>query len=100
MLITQKLDIKTKTGDKMPNYSALHELDSPSSSIHTSMIAPDVLGVKIVGRLDSMNTGNMWRETHRELDRTSPRQVVVDASGIEYCDGSGRSNANQRYYYR
>ena len=73
----------------MPNYSSPNMPDSLSSSIHTSMIAPDVLGVKIIGRLDSMSTGNIWRETNLELDRTSPKQVIVDASEIEYCDGSG-----------
>jgi phospholipid/cholesterol/gamma-HCH transport system permease protein len=73
----------------MPKYSSPHMPDSPSSSFHTNMIAPSVLGVKIVGRLDSMSTGNIWRETNLELDRTSPKRVIVDASGIEYCDGSG-----------
>ncbi len=54
-----------------------------------SMIAPGVLGVKIIGRLDSTNTGNIWRETNLDFGRTSPKQVIVDASEIEYCDGSG-----------
>jgi anti-anti-sigma regulatory factor len=73
----------------MPNYNSPHMPDSPSSSFHTNMIAPSVLGVKIIGRLDSKTTGNIWRETNLELDRTSPKRVIVDASGIEYCDGSG-----------
>jgi phospholipid/cholesterol/gamma-HCH transport system permease protein len=62
---------------------------NPSSSIHTSMIAPGVLDVKIVGRLDSTSTGSIWHKTDLELDKTSPKQVIVDASEIEYCDGSG-----------
>ncbi|MEJ2656544.1 MAG: MlaE family lipid ABC transporter permease subunit [Desulfobacterales bacterium] len=73
----------------MPNYGSPHMPENSSSSIHTSMIAPGVLGVKIIGRLDSMSTGNIWRATSLELDRTSPKQVIVDASEIEYCDGSG-----------
>jgi len=81
--------MKTKTGDKMPNDGSALMPKTPSSSIHTSMIAPGVLGVKIIGRLDSMSTGNIWRETNLELDRTSPKRVIVDASEIEYCDGSG-----------
>jgi phospholipid/cholesterol/gamma-HCH transport system permease protein len=81
--------MKTKTGDKMPNDGSSLMPKTSSSSIHMSMIAPDVLGVKIIGRLDSMSTGNIWRETNLELDRTSPKQVIVDASEIEYCDGSG-----------
>ncbi|HAY38966.1 MAG TPA: hypothetical protein DCY53_06245, partial [Desulfobacteraceae bacterium] len=81
--------MKTKTGDKMPNDGSALMPKTPSSSIHMSMIAPGVLGVKIIGRLDSMSTGNIWRETNLELDRTSPNRVIVDASEIEYCDGSG-----------
>ena len=73
----------------MPNDGSPLMPKTSSSSIHTSMIAPGVLGVKIIGRLDSMSTGNIWRETNMELDRTSPKRVVVDASEIEYCDGSG-----------
>jgi phospholipid/cholesterol/gamma-HCH transport system permease protein len=63
--------------------------DSPSSSFQTTMIAPGVLGVKIIGRLDSMTTGNVWRKINMELDRMSPKRIIVDASEIEYCDGSG-----------
>jgi phospholipid/cholesterol/gamma-HCH transport system permease protein len=81
--------MKIKTGDNMPNYGSSHMPESPSSSIHTSMIAPGILGVKIIGRLDSMSTGSIWRKTNMELDRTSPKQVIVDASEVEYCDGSG-----------
>jgi phospholipid/cholesterol/gamma-HCH transport system permease protein len=81
--------MKTKTGDNMSNDGLPLMSNNSSSSIHTSMIAPDILGVKIIGRLDSMSTGNIWRETNMELDRTSPKGVIVDASEIEYCDGSG-----------
>ena len=81
--------MKTKTGDKMPNDGSALMSKTRSSSIHMSMIAPDVLGVKIIGRLDSMSTGNIWRETNMELDRTLPKRVIVDASEVEYCDGSG-----------
>jgi hypothetical protein len=64
-------------------------LDSLSSSIHTSMIAPGDPGVKIINRFDSMSTSNIWRELNLELDRTSSNQVIVDVSEIEYCGGSG-----------
>ena len=52
------------------------------------MIAPDVLGVKIISRLDSMSTGMIWGETKLELNRKSPNQVIVDASEIENDVGS------------
>ena len=73
----------------MPNAGSALMPKTPSSSIHMSMIAPGVLGVKIIGRLDSMSTGHIWRETNLELDRMSPKRVIVDASEIAYCDGSG-----------
>jgi phospholipid/cholesterol/gamma-HCH transport system permease protein len=73
----------------MPNDDSPQIQKSSSSSIHTSIIAPGVLGVKIVGRLDSTSTGSIWHKTDLELDKTSPKQVIVDASEIEYCDGSG-----------
>jgi hypothetical protein len=47
------------------------------------MIAPSVLGVKIIGGIDSMNTGNIWRETNPEIDGTTPKRVIVDASEFE-----------------
>lgn len=73
----------------MPSQGSLNISDRPSASIRTELTAAGALTIKIAGRLDSTSTGNIWRETHRELDRISPVQVVVDASGIEYCDGSG-----------
>jgi len=63
--------------------------NNPSSSFHTNMIAPGVLGVKIIGSLDSMTPGNIRSETNLELDRASPKRVIVDASEIEYGYGSG-----------
>lgn len=47
----------------------------------------DTLIFSIVGRLDSDNTGKIWR---RATDRLpGARNLVLDASGIDYCDGSG-----------
>jgi len=80
---------KNRTGDTMPNNSSTHSQDILSSSIHTSMTAPGVLGVKTVGRLDSTRTCNVWRETNLQLDRTSPKRVPVDASKPGYRAGLG-----------
>ena len=73
----------------MPNYNSPHMPDNPSSSFHMNMIAPGVLGVKIICRLDSMITGKIWRDTNLEIDRTSPRWVIADASRIAYYKRSG-----------
>jgi len=41
------------------------------------------------GRLDSQSTGALWTRAFDELDRKKPRQLAIDASGVDYCDGSG-----------
>ena len=43
----------------------------------------------IRGRLDSTSTGSVWQEAMKALEQASSKRVVVDASGIDYCDGSG-----------
>lgn len=73
----------------MPNYSSPQMPGSPSSSFHMNMIVPSVLGVKTIGRLDSMSTGNILYEANLELDRTPPKRIIVDAFEVEYSDGSG-----------
>ena len=66
---------------------------SPSLSIHSDMIASGAAVVKIIGGLDSIIKGNSRREIKLELNRTSTKQVIVDAFEIGCFDGwleSGR----------
>jgi phospholipid/cholesterol/gamma-HCH transport system permease protein len=60
-----------------------------SASISSKMGKEGVLTLAIEGRLDSNTTGKVWREAMLALEPTSPKQIIVDASGINYCDGSG-----------
>jgi len=41
------------------------------------------------GRLDSSSTGGVWRQAMKALDEQQPRDLVVEAGGLDYCDGSG-----------
>ena len=41
----------------------------------------------IEGRLDSANTGKIWRRATELVSGAG--SVVLDASGVDYCDGSG-----------
>ncbi|HEU4346048.1 MAG TPA: MlaE family lipid ABC transporter permease subunit [Candidatus Binatia bacterium] len=43
----------------------------------------------IEGRLDSASTGKIWRRAMETVARARSRHVTLDATGIEYCDGSG-----------
>ena len=49
----------------------------------------DVIKLILAGRLDSMTTGAVWRQAMQVLARVRAATVIVDASGIEYCDGAG-----------
>jgi phospholipid/cholesterol/gamma-HCH transport system permease protein len=60
-----------------------------SASLRTDVNGEGTLTLTIAGRLDSHTTGSVWREAGRVLGPTPPPRIVVDASGIEYCDGSG-----------
>lgn len=42
-----------------------------------------------VGRLDSMTTGGAWRQATAALAHAKAKRLIIDASGINYCDGSG-----------
>ena len=47
------------------------------------------LTLELRGRLDSTTTGAVWREAFAALERRAPKRLVVDAAGVEYCDGAG-----------
>jgi phospholipid/cholesterol/gamma-HCH transport system permease protein len=49
----------------------------------------DAVRVRIEGRLDSTNAGDAWRQLSRELGKTPPPALSVDAAGLAYCDVSG-----------
>ena len=41
------------------------------------------------GRLDSSTIRALWEDAHHALDEAPTRPVVVDAGGVDYCDGAG-----------
>ena len=41
------------------------------------------------GRLDAQSTGQLWRQAFDGYDRKKPRRIGIDATKVEYCDGSG-----------
>jgi phospholipid/cholesterol/gamma-HCH transport system permease protein len=43
----------------------------------------------IAGRLDSTSTGKIWREASETVGHAQAPTAVLDASGVDYCDGSG-----------
>ena len=47
------------------------------------------LKLVITGRLDAETTSRLWPQIIRKLSRARPKTLVVDAGGIEYCNGAG-----------
>ena len=47
------------------------------------------LRLVITGRLDSTTTGSIWRRATATVGAAKAENVVVDANGVEYCDGAG-----------
>ena len=58
----------------------------------------DVLTLTFQGRLDSDTTASAWRESMTQLEQHEPATLVVDASKLDYCDGSGISLLFQLRY--
>ena len=48
-----------------------------------------VFKLALGGRLDSSNTGGVWRQATAAVSGAKAPSVVVDAGSIEYCDGAG-----------
>ncbi len=47
------------------------------------------LRLVIKGRLDAENTAPLWAQAVEKLAQTEPETLVIDASAVEYCDGTG-----------
>lgn len=47
------------------------------------------LKLVISGQLNTESVGGLWRRTVRKVAKAAPEFLVVDAGGIEYCDGAG-----------
>jgi phospholipid/cholesterol/gamma-HCH transport system permease protein len=58
-------------------------------SLNSEIIEEGSLRLIINGRLDSSSTGKIWRESLFSIDKSLPERVIVDASGVDYCDGTG-----------
>lgn len=48
----------------------------------------DGLAIRVGGRLDAQSAGAAWRTLTAALEE-APRGVTIDASALDYCDGSG-----------
>jgi phospholipid/cholesterol/gamma-HCH transport system permease protein len=47
------------------------------------------LTLALSGRLDAYTSASIWRRALDALRAAGPRPLVIDASGVQYCDGAG-----------
>jgi phospholipid/cholesterol/gamma-HCH transport system permease protein len=62
---------------------------SSTLSLQTRGTRDGVFTLAIEGRLDSGSTGKIWSQANEAVARAGSKQIVLDASRIEYCDVSG-----------
>ena len=43
----------------------------------------------LTGRLDATTLPDLWEKTRRAADDAAAKPLVVDAAGVDYCDGAG-----------
>jgi len=48
-----------------------------------------ILSFALSGRLDSSSVGSIWKRASESFSAGDYERLVVDASGVDYCDGSG-----------
>ena len=59
------------------------------ASIDYQMFHEGKLKLAVTGRLDAETTGRLWSDAIRMVAETKPEMLIVEASGVEYCDGAG-----------
>jgi phospholipid/cholesterol/gamma-HCH transport system permease protein len=63
--------------------------DTNTASVDWKKLDQDRLRLVIKGRLNAETTGFLWRKILRTITEKKPRELLVDASQIEYCDSMG-----------
>ena len=59
------------------------------ASIDYERLDKSRLKLVIAGKLDAEAVSHLWTQTLRRVAKASPKVLVVDAGGIDYCDGAG-----------
>jgi phospholipid/cholesterol/gamma-HCH transport system permease protein len=66
-------------------------INQSMTRVQSSLDSSRTLTVSLEGRLDARGTSLVWGAVFKKMRESSPEQLVIDASQIEYCDGSGIS---------
>lgn len=63
--------------------------DIKTASADWKELDQDRLCLFIKGRLDAETIGSLWRKILKTITETKPRELLVDATQVEYCDSTG-----------
>jgi phospholipid/cholesterol/gamma-HCH transport system permease protein len=61
----------------------------PAAGLSVDRSRPDHLVLTLTGRLDASGTAALWQRTLDLLDREAPKRLLLEASAVDYCDGTG-----------
>jgi phospholipid/cholesterol/gamma-HCH transport system permease protein len=59
------------------------------ASIDYQMLPEGKFKCAITGRLDAETTSRLWPEAVRKIAEAKPKILIVEAGGVDYCDGAG-----------
>jgi phospholipid/cholesterol/gamma-HCH transport system permease protein len=66
---------------------------SASASAKSASVEPKLqdqtLTLRLSGWLDAHTVGEVWERSRKAVASQKPRQIIVEASGVNYCDGAG-----------
>ena len=48
-----------------------------------------VLTLRVGGWLDAHTVGDVWERSRHAVTQHKPERMIIDASGVDYCDGAG-----------
>ncbi len=61
----------------------------PQPQLETIKENSTTLRIAVKGTLNAYTTTNIWKDSLAELKKSKPRELILDGSGINYCDASG-----------
>jgi phospholipid/cholesterol/gamma-HCH transport system permease protein len=62
---------------------------APAATLMVSDAAAGSRELRLAGRLDAYSIAGVWHDALAALAAAPERAIVIDASGVEYCDGAG-----------
>ena len=62
---------------------------APAATLTVSDAATGARELRLAGRLDAYSIAGVWHDALAALAAAPGRAIVIDASGVDYCDGAG-----------